>query len=169
LENSQNPSSPTASSEFEQDTSGEGNSSAGDGTERRGCRRRGYRIAVINPKRFSDSSISTISMKGLVPKIVFILDTRAQPNLVEARCLHPDTQILREDKYIGGITDGYVESLGSIQISFKGHPITIDVIPDECRIPQGGILGMDFLKECRPVHIRYDEQMARQNHPMYNT
>jgi hypothetical protein len=50
-------------------------------------------------------------MKGLVPKTVFMLDTGAQPNLVEARCVHPDTQILREDKlHIEGITDGYVES-----------------------------------------------------------
>jgi len=74
-----------------------------------------------------------------------MLDTGAQPNLVKARCVHPDTQILREDKlYIEDITDGYVESLESIQVSFKGHSITMDFVPDDFRIPQEGILGTDF-------------------------
>jgi hypothetical protein len=78
---------------------------------------------------------------------------------VKARCVHPDTQILREDKlHIDGITDGYVESLGSIQVSFKGHSITMHVVPDDFRILQEGILETDFFKNRHPVDIRYDEQ-----------
>jgi hypothetical protein len=89
-------------------------------------------------------------MKGLVPKTVFMLDTGAEPNLVKARFLHPDTQILREDKlYIEDITDGYDESFRSIQVSFKSHPITMDVVPHDFKIPQEGISGTDFLKERR--------------------
>jgi len=82
-------------------------------------------------------------MKGLVPKTVFMLNTGAQSNLVKARCVYPDT--LREDKlYIQGITDGCVESLESIQVSFKGHPITMNIVPDDFSIPQEGILNGFF-------------------------
>jgi len=53
--------------------------------------------------------------------------------------VHPDTPILRENKlYIESIIDSYVESLVSIQVLFKGHLITMDVIPDDFRTPQEG-------------------------------
>jgi hypothetical protein len=76
-----------------------------DGNSEDRTGRKEYRIAVINPKSFSASPITNIFMKGLLAEI-FMLDTDVQPNLVKARCVHPDTAILRENKlYIEGITD----------------------------------------------------------------
>jgi hypothetical protein len=97
-------------------------------------------------------------MKAFVV-FVFMLDTDAQLNLVKARCVHPDMPILRENKlYIEDIMNGYIESLGSIQLLFKDHPITKDVVPDDFRIPQEEIFGTDILKESRPTDIRNDVQ-----------
>jgi len=60
--------------------------------------------------------------------------------------MHPDTQILREDKLpIVGVTDGFIESLSSIQVSLMMYPLRIDVVLDNFPIPQEGILGTDFL------------------------
>jgi len=100
--------------------------------------------------------ITTICMKGLVPKPVFMLHTGTEPNPVKARCVHPDTR-RKDTLYIEGITDD-VESLRSIQVSFKGHSITIDIVPDDFRIPQEEILGSDFLKKRHPRDIRYNGQ-----------
>jgi len=64
------------------------------------------------------------------------------------------TQILRKDKlHIVGVTDGFVESLDSIQVSLMGHPLRMDVAPDNFLIPQEGILGTDFLKDNAPTDI----------------
>jgi len=88
-------------------------------------------------------------MKGLVPKTVFMLDT-LEPNLAlhtescEGQVRTPQYRSLDDKLHIEGITDGYVESLESIQVSFRGHSITTDVVPDDFRIPQEGISGTDF-------------------------
>jgi len=76
-----------------------------------------------------------------------MLDTGAEPNLIKAKSLHPDTQIFREDKlHIVVVTDGFVESLGSILVSLMGHPLRMDVVPEEF-LNQERILGTDFLKD----------------------
>jgi len=86
-----------------------------------------------------------------------MIDTGAEPNLIKARNVHPDTQILREDKlHIVGLTDGFVESLGSIQVSLMGHPLRMDVVPNNFPILQKEILGTDFLKDSGPILIQYD-------------
>jgi len=60
--------------------------------------------------------------------------------------------------YIVGVTDGFVESLGSIQVSLMGHPLRMDVVPDNFPIPQEGILGTDFLKYSATTLIQYNAQ-----------
>jgi len=88
-----------------------------------------------------------------------MIDRRAEPNLIKARNVHPDMQILREDKlHIVGVTDGFVESLGSIQVSLMEHPLRMDVVPDNFQISQEGILGTDFLKDSAPTLIQYNVQ-----------
>jgi len=130
-----------------------------DRDSRDGTRRRERRVAVMNPKKFSASLITTISVEELLPERVFMIDTGAKPNLIKARNVHPDTQILREDKlHIVDVTDGFIESLGSIQISPMGYPLRIDVVPDNFPIPQEGILGTDFLKDSASALIQYDVQ-----------
>jgi len=91
---------------------------------------------MIPKTKFSASPVITISVEGLLPERVFMIDTGAEPNLIKARNVHSDTQILREDKlHIMGVTDDFVESLGSIQVSLMGHPLRMDV-PDNFPIPQ---------------------------------
>jgi len=116
----------------------------------------------MNPKKFLASPITTISV-GLFAQRVFMIDIGAEPNLIKARNVHPDTQILREDKlHIVGVTDGFAESLGSIQVSLMGYLLRMDVVPnnfpDNFPIPQEGILGTDFLKDSASTLIQYDVQ-----------
>jgi len=139
---------------LEQNTSGECDRDSGDGTGERECR--GTRI---NPKKFPASPITTISVEELLPERIFMLDTGAESNLIKTRNIHPDTQILREDKlHIVDVTDGFVESLGSVQILFMGHPLRMDIVLDSFPMPQEGILGTDFLKDSTPINIWYDVQ-----------
>jgi len=52
-----------------------------------------------------------------------MIDTGTELNLIKARNVHSDAQILKEDKlHIVDVTDGFVESLGSVQVSLTGHP-----------------------------------------------
>jgi len=113
---------------------------------------------MIPKIKFSASPVITISVEGLLPERVFMIDTGAEPNFIKARNVHPDTQILREDKlHIVDVTDGFVESLGSIQVSLMGHPLRMDVVPDNFPI-QEGILRTDFLKDSATTLIQYDAQ-----------
>jgi len=85
-----------------------------------------------------------------------MLDTGAEPNLDKVKSVHSDTPDNKEDTlYLKA--PGYVELLGSIQVSLKDHPIKLDVVSDDFDIPQEGILGTDFLKPSCP-DIRYDVQ-----------
>jgi hypothetical protein len=98
-------------------------------------------------------------MEGLLPDVVFMIDTGAERNLVKIRNVHPDTTINKKDPlYLKGIAPGYIKSLGSIEVSLKGRPVKLDVVSDDFDIPQEGILGTDFLKPHRPMDIRYDVQ-----------
>jgi len=63
------------------------------GTGGRKCR-----FAVINSEMFPTSPIITISVEVLLPERGFMLDRSAEDNLIEARSVHPDTQILSEDE-----------------------------------------------------------------------
>jgi len=152
------------SSGLEQDTSGERDRDSGT----RGGERRG---AVMNPKKFLASHITTISVEGLIPERVFMIDTYAEPNLIKARNVHPDTQILREDKlHTVDVTDGFVESLGSILT--HSHSLRMNVVPDNFQIPQEEILETDFLKDnlnTYPVRCTGIRKMAWHNNPMYKT
>jgi len=80
-------------------------------------------------------------------------------NLTKARNVHPDAQILREDKlHIVGIVDSFVELLGLVQVLLMGHPLSMDIVRDNFPIPQEGILETDFLKDNAPTDIWYDVQ-----------
>jgi len=48
--------------------------------------------------------------------------------------------------HIADVTDGFDESLGSVQISLIGHPFRIDVVPDNFPIPQEGNFGNRFFE-----------------------
>jgi len=74
--NSWNPSSGRISSGPKQDTSGERDRDARDR-----IRRGKHRVAAMIPKtRFSASPVITISVEGLLPERVFMIDTGAEPN-----------------------------------------------------------------------------------------
>jgi len=64
-------------------------------------------------------------------------------------------QILKENKlHIVGVTDDFVESLGSVQVILMAHPLKMNVVPDNFAILQEGILGTNFLKDSAPTDIR---------------
>jgi len=89
-----------------------------------------------------------------------MVDTGAAPNVVKKRSLHPETVLKRDDTlFLSGITNGRVETLGSIKISVMGHPVTLHVVPDNFPIAQEGILGSDFLRDASTINLseRYIE------------
>jgi len=89
-----------------------------------------------------------------------MVDTGAAPNVIKKRSLHPETVIKRGDTlFLSGITNGRVETLGSIEISVMGHPVTLHVVPDNFPIAQEGILGSDFLRDASTINLseRYIE------------
>jgi len=89
-----------------------------DRDSRDGIRERECRVAVINPKMFSASPITIISVEGLLPELVYMLDTGVDTNLIKVKTLHPNTKIHKEDKlHIVNVTDSSVESFGTVQFS----------------------------------------------------
>jgi len=56
-----------------------------------------------------------------------------------------------EKLHIVGVTDGFIESLDSIQVSLIRQPLRMDVVLDNFPILQEGILETDFLKDSAPI------------------
>jgi len=81
-----------------------------------------------------------------------MIDTGAAPNLIKKKCLHPEIRV-RKDRSIllSGITDGNIETLGSVSVEYKGHPVTLQVVKDDFPISQEGILGSDFLRNATAI------------------
>jgi len=93
-----------------------------------------------------------------------MLDTGAEPNLIKARSVHPDTQILRKNKlHIVSITDGFAKSFGSVQVSLR-HLLRMDITSDNFPIFQKEILETYFFKDNAPVQI--SDTMCRDCHKM---
>jgi len=89
-----------------------------------------------------------------------MVDTGAAPNVIKKRSLHPEAVIKRDDTlFLSGITNGRVETLGSVEIFVMGHPVTLHVVPDNFPIAQEGILGSDFLRDASTINLseRYVE------------
>jgi len=86
-----------------------------------------------------------------------MIDTGAAPNLIKKRALRPDVEIRAETMALSGITDGNIETLGAVDITFKGHPVTLQVVDSNFPISQEGILGSDFLGN--ETDISYSKQI----------
>jgi len=83
-----------------------------------------------------------------------MIDTGAAPNVIKQRSIHPNTPISRDDPlYLSGITNGRVETLGTINIRMMGHPVSLHVVPDCFPIAQEGILGSDFLRDASSINL----------------
>lgn len=84
-----------------------------------------------------------------------MIDTGATPNVVKKRSLHSQTPIAHDDPlYLSGITNGRVETLGSVEISLLGHPVNLHVVPDNFPIAQEGILGSEFLRDASNINFK---------------
>lgn len=109
---------------------------------------------MLNPEEFSHAPTITISAEGLLQATNFMVDTGAAPNVIKERSLNPDTRICYNDPlYLSGITSGRVETLGSVEIKFMGHPVELHVVPDNFPIAQEGILGADFLRDASNINL----------------
>jgi len=86
-----------------------------------------------------------------------MIDTGAAPNLIKKRALRPDVKIRAETMALSGITDGNIETLGAVDIIFKGHTVTLQVVDNNFPISQEGILGSDFLGN--ETDISYSKQI----------
>lgn len=78
------------------------------------------------------------------------MDSQADISVIKSTTLLPDTLVNTGYKTnISGVTDGIVESLGSVTLSLLfdnstvKHPLT--VVPKSFPIPTDGILGKDFI------------------------
>lgn len=84
-----------------------------------------------------------------------LIDTQAEISVIKFESLNPNCIINESESIkIRGVTDGFIRSLGTIQIDlFFGDfsvPHEFHVVPREFDVPSDGIIGKDFLKyhEC---------------------
>jgi hypothetical protein len=77
-----------------------------------------------------------------------MIDTGAAPSIVKLKnYIDYNTYLNTEDILtLSGITTEKIRTLGSIKIFLYGHPLTLNVVNNNFPIPQGGILGSDFLQ-----------------------
>lgn len=94
------------------------------------------------------------NMNGVNRRFNFSVDTQADISIVKFSSL-PEDQYINTANVINirGITQDSLQSLGIIYIELKMNTraITHDfhVVPDEFNIDSDGILGKDFLTQCK--------------------
>ncbi|XP_076549270.1 uncharacterized protein LOC143308190 [Osmia lignaria lignaria] len=88
-----------------------------------------------------------------------MIDTGAEPNIVKSGILSTNTAVDTTGALkITGITNGYVKTLGSTEISIYGKTATFQVVSDDFPIPMDGILGAAFLND--GAEISYVKQVV---------
>ncbi|EFN78041.1 hypothetical protein EAI_09930, partial [Harpegnathos saltator] len=77
----------------------------------------------------------------------FMIDTGAAPNIIKKRSIHLENKIDTTDIILlSGITNGNIATLGSSEVNYMGHAITLHVVDNKFPITQERILGSDFLR-----------------------
>lgn len=85
-----------------------------------------------------------------------MIDTGAAPNIIKKRNLESETRINGNDTLLlSGITEGYVSTIGTAEISYMGNPIALHVVHDQFPISQEGILGSDFLQGAESLNFNH--------------
>lgn len=80
-------------------------------------------------------------------KIRFVIDTGAELSLIKWRCVKPGVEINERKKcQLFGINKTGVTTYGEIEVKINNEKQLMQVVRDNLSIPQGGILGMPFLK-----------------------
>ncbi|KYN00136.1 hypothetical protein ALC62_09097 [Cyphomyrmex costatus] len=83
-----------------------------------------------------------------------MIDTGAGPNVIKHKILHSETAINRFDNlFLTGITNGRIETLGSVEVLVNGYPVKLYVVPDDFPIPQEGHLGAAFLRGASTINF----------------
>lgn len=76
-----------------------------------------------------------------------MIDTGAAPNIIKKQNLEPNARINDKDTLLlSGITEEYVPTLGTMEITYMGSLIALNVVNNDFPIIQEGILGSDFLR-----------------------
>ncbi|KOC58625.1 hypothetical protein WH47_11680, partial [Habropoda laboriosa] len=85
-----------------------------------------------------------------------MIDTGSEPNLVKRSALKPHLVIETADALaISGITEGQVETYGSVDIQVHDREVQFQVVPDNFPISTDGILGSQFCNN--EVDILYSQ------------
>lgn len=81
-----------------------------------------------------------------------MIDTSAAPNLIKRGKLKHDVSVNDYDQLrLTGITDGQVETLGSITTNIAGRKVKLHIISDDFPISWDGILRTDFLYDAGKI------------------
>jgi len=100
----------------------------------------------LSPETLSFAPTVNILAKQLRNEVILLLDTDADPNLIKACNMKPNTAILREDTlYLNDIGIGYTKTLGSLKILFMSLQIKLHIVSGNFQIREEGILRNDFL------------------------
>lgn len=83
-------------------------------------------------------------------------DTGAEPNIIKLSALKDSYNTSDKIKLVG-ITSGYLDTLGTIDITLLGHPVKFRVVPDTFPIKQSGILGANFFNNHGSINFRDKE------------
>lgn len=96
-------------------------------------------------------------------KCVFLVDTQADISVLKCRCINDFSEIDQGETIdIKGVTDGIIESLGTIDVNLNHDGLAIPqlfhVVPDEFNIGADGIIGKDFLKNYK-CNLSYEKML----------
>ncbi|KYN50138.1 hypothetical protein ALC62_00166 [Cyphomyrmex costatus] len=83
-----------------------------------------------------------------------MIDTGASPNVLKHRNLNPEIRINRDDTlFLIGITNGKIDTLGSVELLISGHPVKFYIVPDDFPILQEGLLESAFLRGVSTISL----------------
>lgn len=108
---------------------------------------------MLNPNDFSHAPSIAFNVTGLAAETIFMVDTGAAPNLIKKRSIHPDDVDVQNTIIFSGITDRNIATLGSTEIYYMGHAISLHVVNDNFPISQEGILGSDFFRDAACINF----------------
>ncbi|KAL6252043.1 hypothetical protein P5V15_015024 [Pogonomyrmex californicus] len=124
-------------------------------------------MSTLNPREFNQAPTATLTIKGLMPNVKFMIDTGAAPNLIKERNILSHTSIFKDNiLYLSGITQGKIATR-VYATRLLGYKIKMHAVPNNFPIVQEGILESDFL--CDNATIDFPRKLLLWQEIPFNT
>ena len=107
-----------------------------------------YVINISNSRKIASPTIIMTSKDLVSENPRFLIDTGSKLNLIKEGALFKDIKVEKSRTFgLTGISDGLVQTLGTIHLKLLNINCEMNVVPDDFPIPWEGILGVQFLRQ----------------------